>query len=221
MSRKTEKCTECVPFRSLTNEINSPSSNCNHFHGDRYPKLYINNYIYLQTVCGGDIIEVGKYNVIADDFQHGKNCKIGHHTCIEKEIVVGDDVTIGNYCDLYHGIKAGNSVIFQGHIRIAPNCRIGNKVTFKYGTILTTGVLVKDKAFFGPNSIVLGGLADRKTKYGTVIGENVYIGACTKIAAGTKICEDVIIGANSFVNKDITSSGVYVGNPVKKIRDKL
>jgi len=86
---------------------------------------------------------------------------------------------------------------------------------------LTTGVTVKDNVFFGPNSIVLGGLADRNTKYGTVIEKNVYVGAGTKIAAGTKICENVVIGANSFVNKDITSPGVYAGNPVKKIRDKL
>lgn len=64
-----------------------------------------------------------------------------------------------------------------------------------------------------------------KVKYGEVlgssgkvkIGNNVFIGINTTILKGTCIGDDIIIGANSLVNKDLYESGVYAGNPIKYI----
>jgi acetyltransferase-like isoleucine patch superfamily enzyme len=33
-----------------------------------------------------------------------------------------------------------------------------------------------------------------------------------------RICDHVVIGAGSVVTKDITESGIYAGNPARKIR---
>lgn len=64
-----------------------------------------------------------------------------------------------------------------------------------------------------------------KVKYGEVlgssgkvkIGNNVFIGVNTTILKGTFIGDDIIIGANSLVNKNLYESGVYAGNPIKYI----
>ena len=69
----------------------------------------------------------------------------------------------------------------------------------------------------GPNTITLGGTHKRKTIHGTVIGENCYIGAGSQIAACTKICADVTLGALTFVNKEIDIPGIYVGIPARKL----
>ena len=50
------------------------------------------------------------------------------------------------------------------------------------------------------------------------IGSQVFIGAGASVLPGVNICDNVIIGAGSVVNKDITERGTYVGAPAKKIR---
>lgn len=49
------------------------------------------------------------------------------------------------------------------------------------------------------------------------IGNNVFIGTKTTILKGVTIGDNVIIGANSLVNKDLKSNGVYAGNPARFI----
>jgi maltose O-acetyltransferase len=47
----------------------------------------------------------------------------------------------------------------------------------------------------------------------TRLGNRVFVGAGTIILPGVTIGDDVIIGAGSVVTKDLSSGGVYVGNP--------
>lgn len=62
-------------------------------------------------------------------------------------------------------------------------------------------------------------------KYGEVIGSsgkvkignNVFVGTKTTILKGITIGDNVIIGANSLVNKSLPSDGVYAGNPARFI----
>jgi acetyltransferase-like isoleucine patch superfamily enzyme len=49
----------------------------------------------------------------------------------------------------------------------------------------------------------------------TKIGDNVSIGSNVTILP-VCICDNVVIGAGAVVTKDITETGVYVGNPAKK-----
>ena len=51
------------------------------------------------------------------------------------------------------------------------------------------------------------------------LGDNVVIGANSVIIGPVNICDNVIVGAMSLVNKDITEPGVYVGRPLRKISD--
>lgn len=51
------------------------------------------------------------------------------------------------------------------------------------------------------------------------IGSNVFVGANTIILPNVKICDNVIISAGSIVVKSIQESGVYAGNPLRKIKE--
>ena len=53
-----------------------------------------------------------------------------------------------------------------------------------------------------------------------VIGDNVWIGMNTAILPEVQIGNNVIIGANSMVNKNLPSNVVAAGNPCKVIREK-
>jgi len=50
------------------------------------------------------------------------------------------------------------------------------------------------------------------------IGSNVFIGANTTILPNIEITDNVVIGANSIVTKSISESGVYVGQPLRRIK---
>ena len=110
------------------------------------------------------------------------------------------------------------NAIIQGRIRMGESCLIEENVTIKYGTILTSNVLLKKNCFLGPNVITLGSTHKRETIHGTIVGENTYIGAGSKIAGGVEVGDNITVGAMSFVNKNIFESGIYVGIPIKKIK---
>tara|TARA_R110002051_G_scaffold112439_4_gene185199 strand:+ start:9677 stop:10216 length:540 start_codon:yes stop_codon:yes gene_type:complete len=50
-------------------------------------------------------------------------------------------------------------------------------------------------------------------------GDNVVIGVGSIVLGPLKICDNVMIGAGSFVNKDITEPGIYVGKPLRRIAE--
>lgn len=53
------------------------------------------------------------------------------------------------------------------------------------------------------------------------LGDNVVIGTGSTVLGPVTICDNVLIGAMSLINKDILESGVYAGIPVKKISNDV
>lgn len=53
------------------------------------------------------------------------------------------------------------------------------------------------------------------------LGDNVVIGANCVLVGPLDICDNVIIGAMSLVNRSITEPGTYVGVPAKRIREEV
>lgn len=108
-----------------------------------------------------------------------------------------------------HGFKHGKNFCFYSDYAIDSNLpwliEVGDNVTFS-----------SDVRILGHDaSTVLTGVG---TKIGRVIiGNNVFIGAGSVVLCNTRIGDDVIIGANSLVSKDLPSNGVYAGNPAKFI----
>jgi UDP-2-acetamido-3-amino-2,3-dideoxy-glucuronate N-acetyltransferase len=142
----------------------------------------------------------------------------GHFNIIHTGVVLGENTKIGNYCEIGRRTIIGKNCKLQSRVRTGKDVIICDNITIKFGSSLTEGMIVHNNTFIGPSVIFLGSDHKRKSKLGTIIGTGCYIGAGVKVMPGVKICNNVVIGANSFVNKNITSPGTYVGNPCKKIK---
>lgn len=110
------------------------------------------------------------------------------------------------------------------------HCKIG-----KYNYLARRGSLynveVGNYCCFGPD-IHIGGMQhsywwysmspvlseECKTPDRTVIGNDVWIGAQAIIKQGVKIGDGAVIGANSFVNKDVDPFSIVVGSPAKHLK---
>jgi len=162
--------------------------------------------------------KIGQYNVIHPTVEMEEGVVIGNHNVIYEGVKLGRNTIVGNFCELGVTLKTGKNVIIQGRVRIADDCVIEDDVQLKIGVILTSRVRLKKNSFIGPCSVTFGSTAYRVTKHGTTIGERTYIGGGAVIAADIQIGDDIIVGAQAFVNKDLREPGIYVGCPAKLVR---
>lgn len=51
------------------------------------------------------------------------------------------------------------------------------------------------------------------------IGDNVFLGAGCVVLGGVKIGSNIIVSANTYVNRDLESGGIYGGTPARRIGD--
>ena len=120
---------------------------------------------------------------------------------------IGDDCFIGPFVEIQKNVKVGKNSRIQSHAFICELVTIGNNCFISHG------------AMFINDLFKIGQPAQGKQELWkeTIIGDNVSIGTNATILP-VKICSNVVIGAGSVVTKDIMESGIYAGNPVKKIR---
>lgn len=118
------------------------------------------------------------------------------YTCIFRGQQFGEN-TIGRGSIISPGTILTTNVTIGEHVIINLNCTIGHDCKIGSFTTLSPGVNVSGNV---------------------TIGELCYIGTNAVIREGITICDEVTIGAGGVVVKDITEPGVYVGNPVKKIK---
>ena len=94
-------------------------------------------------------------------------------------------------------------------------------------SILTTNIIIGDHAILNRGNhighdCIIGNYFSAMP--GAMVSGNVNIGNCVYLGTNSSIIEkkyllhDIKIGANGVVVKDITSSGTYVGCPVKKLK---
>lgn len=115
------------------------------------------------------------------------------------------------------------------HVDYGPNIYIGNNFYANYDLIMldVAPIRIGDDCMIGPRvSIYTAGhpidrdVRNAQLEYGREvnIGQSVWIGGNTVICPGVTIGDNVVIGANSCVTKDIESNVVAAGNPCKVIR---
>lgn len=116
---------------------------------------------------------------------------------------------------------------------IHPSCIIEEKVTLQSRNQVFPGVIINAECSIGENNILnTRAVLEHEVEIGDFnhisvgsiiagrvrIGNNCFIGAGAVIIDKLTILDNVIIGANAVVVKDIYESGIYVGNPAKKIK---
>ena len=86
-------------------------------------------------------------------------------------------------------------------------------------------IIINSKTVIGKNCniapLVTIGKTNRGSKKGTPkIGDFVWIGTGAVIVGAIKIGSNVLIAPNSYVNFDVPSDSIVIGNPAKIIADK-
>lgn len=118
--------------------------------------------------------------------------------------------------------KALNYFLFNAFVTAKSD--IGKGVVLGYGGM---GVVIHTAARIGRNSFIgqqvtIGSkasfLSDEPQTDIPVIGENVFIGAGSKVLGAITIGDGAVVGANSVVIQDVPRCGVVAGNPAKLIR---
>lgn len=136
----------------------------------------------------------------------GKNVKVVEPVNLY-ECIIGNDCFIGPFVEIQKGVELGNQTKVQSHTFICELVTIGSDCFIGHGVMFINDLFSEGKPAGG----------NMKLWKSTQIGNKVSIGSNATILP-VSICDDVVIGAGAVVTKNITDSGVYVGNPAKKIK---
>lgn len=127
-----------------------------------------------------------------------KGSRVNVHSDIKKPVLLRNTrvepyVHVGPYCII-------NNAEIGSYSSIAPQVQIGG-MEHPYWDVSTSTYL-----------------SDEAKQEFTSIGHDVWIGAAAIIKAGVKIGNGAVIGANSFVNKDVPPYAIVVGSPAKILK---
>lgn len=144
---------------------------------------------------------------------------------IADDVTFGEGVTIIEPVNLYgcaieDNVFVGPFVEIQRNVNIGPRTRIqSHSFVCEFVTIGADCVVAHGVTFINDLFEAGGPARGDKSKWrSTVIGDNVSIGSNATILP-VRICDRAVIGAGSVVVRDITESGIYAGNPCRKIRN--
>lgn len=147
----------------------------------------------------------GKHNYLFDlELLNPQNIFLGSDLWISKtrlasfnkgKLIIGNHVAIGRFSQ----IVALQNIIIEDGVLMAENTFISDNTH----TFSNINVPIRDQKVAPLNSVIIGS--------GTWIGRNVVINGC-------KIGRNCIIGAYTFLKKDIPDYCVVVGNPARIVK---
>jgi acetyltransferase-like isoleucine patch superfamily enzyme len=120
---------------------------------------------------------------------------------------IGDDTFVGPFVEIQSGARVGRRCRVQSHsficdlVTIGDDCFIGHGVMFVNDAFRTGGPARGNKDLWES----------------TMIGDRVSLGSNATIMP-VRICSDVVIGAGAVVTRNITTPGIYAGNPARLLR---
>lgn len=135
-------------------------------------------------------------------FSYKKNKSIDKD--IDPTASIGSDCTIGEYTFIGKDVDITKASIGR-YCSIAPHCRIGMG-EHDINLISTSSYLYE------------GNWYECLTRKDVIIKNDVWIGTESIIRRGVTIGNCAVIGANSFVNKNVPDFAVVAGSPAKIIK---
>jgi serine O-acetyltransferase len=100
---------------------------------------------------------------------------------------------------------------------IPPSCQIGKGSRFAYGGI---GVVLHAKCQIGNHTLIGQNITIGGTFGSDVptVGHNVFIGPGVRILGGIRVGNNVVLGANAVVLKDVPDNCIAAGVPARVLR---
>jgi len=157
-----------------------------------------------------DELAIGPYTIIEKGFKaRCRNLHIGKHVYIQKNCEIGfggwHGLNSNVFIDDYVGIFDGTTINCADEVFIGKYCGLGQECK-----IWTHGAWLP----------VVDGFPSQH-QAPVYIGNKVWIPARTQILAGVTIGDNVVIGINSLVNKDLPPGCFAAGLPAKVIRENV
>ena len=132
--------------------------------------------------------------------------KVSSNESITQETLIDPTAIIGDSCKVSTGCIICAGTVMTVDVSVGSGCIVNLNSTLGHDTTM------KDFCTIHPGCNIAGKV---------LIGRRTLIGTGSQIIQGVGIADDTIIGAGSVVIRDITESGVYVGIPVKKIKEGM
>ena len=137
---------------------------------------------------------------------------------------IGQDTKIWQFTIVLPQAVIGNNCNICSHCFIENDVKIGNNVTIKCGVYLWDGMEIEDDVFIGPNVTFINDKYPRSKQYPDKflkikIKKGASIGAGSTIMGGITIGENAMIGAASFVNKNVPANELWIGSPARFLVD--
>lgn len=106
-------------------------------------------------------------------------------------------------------------------IEIHPGAKIGKGLFIDHGM----GVVIGETSILGDNvtlfqGVTLGGTGKERGKRHPTLGNNVVVGTGAKVLGNITIGDDVAIGANAVVIRDVPSNSTVVGVPGRIVKQE-
>lgn len=180
-----------------------------------FPKFFKNFYLMIKFQC---VIHPNA-NILFT-----KNLKIGRKTIIGKcDIVAQGPIEIGESCIINDYVIINSKT---GHIKIGDKTSVNNFTIIygnggvdigKYNAIAHSVKIVKNHNIPNKKDVGYQIISDKPTQ----IGDYVWLCANVVITDGVTIGHNTVVGANSFVSKNIPSDVIVAGCPAKIVKQRI
>jgi sugar O-acyltransferase (sialic acid O-acetyltransferase NeuD family) len=175
---------------------NNPNEIVHFFVDDEYVDNNTNPISSLNINEYEVVIAIGNPNLREQIYKKlPKNTK--YFTVIHKSVQILDS-----------NVEIGEGSIICPNTILTTNIKIGNHTHLNLDTTIGHDTITGDFFTTAPGVKISGNC---------IIGDRVYFGTNSSVREKITICDDVTIGLNGGVVKNINEPGTYVGVPVKKL----
>ena len=131
---------------------------------------------------------------------------------------IGEATNIWQFSIVLPGAIIGDNCNINCHVFIENDVVIGDNVTIKSGVYIWDGLRIGHNVFIGPSVVFINNPYPRSKKYpdrhiGAKVMDGVSIGANSTIMGDIEIGKHAMIGAASFVNKNVGAYELWFGSP--------
>ena len=117
--------------------------------------------------------------------------------------IIACDAYVSKYADVGEGTVILHRAFVNAGARVGKNCIINTMANIEHDA------QIGDFCHISTGTMVNGE---------TRVGEDCFVGSRSILYNCITVCRDVVIAAGSVVNRDISQSGIYAGNPIAFIK---
>ena len=169
-----------------------------------------------------ETVEIGNnVRITCDTIKLGKFCKIGDNVTIDCKTFESDE-----WLFMWDGVEIGRGGCYGPNSSV----KIGKGVGIFEGTVInpSESVEIGDNCGIGADVMIwthgawLDVLEGFPADFGPVrIGKNVWLPARSIVLPNVSVGNNVVIGINSIINRDLPSGCFAAGAPCKVIKEKV